>query len=96
MLELLQNDRTSLGLRTRPVAEHARRGADQVAGGGVYVRLSAIDTRIAEIDKRLAVEFPDYSALVGYLYRTELLEHQLPKRHQATTNRGRGFDPSGG
>src|SRR5215472_16388213 len=28
-------------------------------------RLAAIETRIAEIDKRLKVEFPDYAALVN-------------------------------
>ena len=36
---------------------------DRVAEAANVARLAAIDARIAEIDKRLVAEFPDYAAL---------------------------------
>ena len=36
---------------------------DRAAEAANVARLAAIDTRIAEIDKRLAADFPDYAAL---------------------------------
>ena len=43
--------------------ETAKRDAKAEAENSA--RLAAIDTRIAEIDKRLAAEFPDYAALAS-------------------------------
>ena len=50
------------GVRSAAVSQ-APDKRDRAAEAANVARLAAIDTRIAEIDKRLAAEFPDYAAL---------------------------------
>ena len=50
------------GVRTAAVSQ-APDKRDRAAEAANVTRLAAIDTRIADIDKRLAMDFPDYAAL---------------------------------
>jgi hypothetical protein len=50
------------GARSAAVAQSPDK-RDRVVEAANVARLAAIDTRIAEIDKRLVVEFPDYAVL---------------------------------
>ena len=50
------------GVRTAAVSQ-APDKRDRAAEAANVARLAAIDTRIADIDKRLAADFPDYAAL---------------------------------
>jgi tetratricopeptide (TPR) repeat protein len=52
------------GARSAAVAKAPEKRNSQTETANV-ARLAAVDTRIGEIDKRLAVEFPEYAALVS-------------------------------